>query len=164
VLDAQLVVHLAAGTIGVGLLLATAAVIYDLRLPRTVAAAVLVYLAGALALYALSFVLAALAPNARTASAVGFVVYFPMIFLCALSSPARICPHRCDASARCCRSLPWSRHSGRPVGRQDQHRRPGRAGRHGGGRIGDPVLAAGQLLRPGPRRRSQLAVGVRLVG
>jgi ABC-2 type transport system permease protein len=42
---------------------------------------VLVYLAGALALYALGVVLAALAPNARTANAVGFVVYFPMIVL-----------------------------------------------------------------------------------
>lgn len=87
VLGAQLVVHLAAGTIGVALLLAAATAFYDLSLPRTVAAAVLVYLAGALALYALGFVLAALAPNARTASAVGFVVYFPMIFLCGAVIP-----------------------------------------------------------------------------
>jgi ABC-2 type transport system permease protein len=81
VLGAQLVVHLVASTIGVALLLATATVFYDLRLPRAIAVAALVYLAGALALFALGFVLAALAPNARTASAVGFVVYFPMIFL-----------------------------------------------------------------------------------
>jgi ABC-2 type transport system permease protein len=81
VLGAQLVVHLVASTIGVALLLATATVLYDLHLPRAIAAAVLVYLAGALALYALGFILAALAPNARTANAVGFVVYFPMIFL-----------------------------------------------------------------------------------
>jgi ABC-2 type transport system permease protein len=81
VFGAQLVVQLVAATIGVALLLVTANVMYDLRLPRAVAAAVLAYLAGALALYALGFVLGALAPSARTANAVGFVVYFPMIFL-----------------------------------------------------------------------------------
>ena len=81
VLGAQLVVQLVAGTIGVALLLAAATAFYDLSRPRAIGAAVLVYLAGALALYALGFVLAALAPNARTASAAGFVVYFPMIFL-----------------------------------------------------------------------------------
>ena len=87
VLGAQLVVHLVASTIGVALLLAAATVFYDLRLPRAIAVAALVYLAGALALFALGFVLAALAPNARTASAVGFVVYFPMIFLCGAVIP-----------------------------------------------------------------------------
>jgi ABC-2 type transport system permease protein len=87
VLGAQLVVHLAAASVGVALLLAAATVFYDLSPPRAIAAAVLVYLAGALALYALGFVLAALAPNARTANAVGFVVYFPMIFLCGAVIP-----------------------------------------------------------------------------
>jgi ABC-2 type transport system permease protein len=81
VLGAQLVVHLAASTLGVAMLLAVATAFFDVPLPRAVPAAVLVYLAGALALYAIGFVLAALAPNARTANAVGFVVYFPMIFL-----------------------------------------------------------------------------------
>jgi ABC-2 type transport system permease protein len=61
VLGAQLVVQLVAATIGVALLLATATVMYDLRPPRAPAAAVLAYLAGALALYAIGFVLAALA-------------------------------------------------------------------------------------------------------
>jgi ABC-2 type transport system permease protein len=42
---------------------------------------VLVYAAGAVAMCAIGFVVAALAPNARTASVIGFVVYFPMIFL-----------------------------------------------------------------------------------
>jgi ABC-2 type transport system permease protein len=81
VLGSQLVVQLVASTIGVALLLGVATVFYDLNLPRTIPAVVLAFLAGAVALYALGFVLAALAPNARTANAVGFVVYFPMIFL-----------------------------------------------------------------------------------
>jgi ABC-2 type transport system permease protein len=87
VLGAQLVVHLAASTIGVALLVAVAAAFYDVALPRAVPAAILVYLAGALALYALGFVVAALAPNARAANAIGFVVYFPMIFLCGAVIP-----------------------------------------------------------------------------
>jgi ABC-2 type transport system permease protein len=87
VLGAQLVVQLAASTLGVALLLAVAGAFYGVALPRAVPAAVLVYLAGALALYAVGFVLAALAPNARTANAVGFVVYFPMIFLCGAVIP-----------------------------------------------------------------------------
>ncbi len=81
VLGAQLVVQLVASTVGVALLLGVATVFYDLRLPRAIPAVALAYLVGALALYAIGFVLAALAPNARTANAVGFVVYFPMIFL-----------------------------------------------------------------------------------
>jgi ABC-2 type transport system permease protein len=81
VLGAQLVVNLFAGTVGVALLLAAATVFHDLHLPQSPAAAVLVYAAGAVAMYAIGFVVAALAPNARTASVIGFVVYFPMIFL-----------------------------------------------------------------------------------
>jgi ABC-2 type transport system permease protein len=81
VLGAQLVVYLVAGAVGVALLLAAATVFYDLRLPRAPAGGVLVYAAGAIAMCAIGFVLAALAPNARTANAIGFVIYFPMIFL-----------------------------------------------------------------------------------
>jgi|Tabmets5t2r1_1033131.scaffolds.fasta_scaffold02047_5 ABC-2 type transport system permease protein len=87
VLGAQLVVHLAASTAGVALLLTVAGAFDDVAVPRSIPAAVLVYLAGALALYALGFVVAALAPNARTANVVGFVVYFPMIFLCGAVIP-----------------------------------------------------------------------------
>ena len=87
VLGAQLVVNLVAGTVGVALLLAAATVFYDLRLPQATAGAVLVYAAGAVAMCAIGFVLAALAPNARTANAIGFVIYFPMIFLCGAVIP-----------------------------------------------------------------------------
>jgi ABC-2 type transport system permease protein len=90
VLGAQLVVQLVASTIGVALLLGVATVFYDLNLPRTIPAVVLAFLAGAVALYALGFVLAALAPNARTANAVGFVVYFPMIFLSGAIFPRQV--------------------------------------------------------------------------
>jgi ABC-2 type transport system permease protein len=87
VLGTQLVVYLVAGAAGVGLLLAAATVFHDLGLPRAAAAALLVYAVGALAMCALGFVLAAAAPNARTANAIGFVVYFPMIFLCGAVIP-----------------------------------------------------------------------------
>jgi ABC-2 type transport system permease protein len=87
VLGAQLVVHLAASTIAVALLLAVAGAFFEVALPQAIPAAVLVYLAGALALYALGFVVAALAPNARAANVIGFVVYFPMIFLCGAVIP-----------------------------------------------------------------------------
>jgi ABC-2 type transport system permease protein len=61
----------------------------------------LVYLAGALALFALGFVLAALAPNARTANAAGFAVYFPMIFLSGALPVRRRHPrHALSASMR----------------------------------------------------------------
>jgi ABC-2 type transport system permease protein len=87
VLGAQLVVYLVAGAVGVALLLVAATVLYDLALPRAAAAAAVVYVAGALAMCALGFIVAALAPNARTANAIGFVVYFPMIFLCGAVIP-----------------------------------------------------------------------------
>jgi ABC-2 type transport system permease protein len=87
VLGAQLVVYLLAGAVGVALLLAAATVLYDLALPQAAAAAAVIYAAGALAMCALGFIVAALAPNARTANAIGFVVYFPMIFLCGAVIP-----------------------------------------------------------------------------
>jgi ABC-2 type transport system permease protein len=81
VLGAQLVVNLVAATVGVALLVAAATVFYDLRLPQALVGVVLVYVAGAVAMCAIGFLLAALAPNARTANAIGFAIYFPMIFL-----------------------------------------------------------------------------------
>jgi ABC-2 type transport system permease protein len=87
VLGAQLVVYLIAGAVGVALLLVAATVFYDLALPRAAGAWVILYVAGALAMCALGFIVAALAPNARTANAIGFVVYFPMIFLCGAVIP-----------------------------------------------------------------------------
>ena len=96
---AQLVVYLLACAVGVALLLVAATVFYDLALPRAAAAAALVYAAGALAMCALGFIVAALAPNARTANAIGFVVYFPMIFLCGAVIP-RHALSRLDAAHR----------------------------------------------------------------
>jgi ABC-2 type transport system permease protein len=87
VLGAQLVVYLIVGAVGVALLLVAATVLYDLALPQAAPAAALAYVAGALAMCALGFIVAALAPNARTANAIGFVIYFPMIFLCGAVIP-----------------------------------------------------------------------------
>jgi ABC-2 type transport system permease protein len=87
VLAAQLVVQLAVSTLGLVLLVAVGMLWFDLNLPAAAGGLVLAYLLGALAIFALGFVVAALVRSARVASAVGFVVFFPMIFLSGAAVP-----------------------------------------------------------------------------
>jgi ABC-2 type transport system permease protein len=87
VLCAHLLVQLLASTAGLALLLAVGFAFYDLSLPGAPLWAVLAYLAGAVAVFAVGFVIAALAPSARTAEAAGFAIFFPMIFLSGVVVP-----------------------------------------------------------------------------
>jgi ABC-2 type transport system permease protein len=87
VLIAHLLVQLLVSTVGLGLLLAVGLLFYDLNLPGAPGWALVAYLTGAVAVFAVGFVLAALAPSARTAEAAGFAIFFPMIFLSGAAVP-----------------------------------------------------------------------------
>jgi ABC-2 type transport system permease protein len=87
VLAAQVVVQLALATAGLAVLAAVGMLVYDLNPPAATAAFAGAYLLGALAVLALGFLVASLARSARVASAAGFVVFFPMIFLSGAAVP-----------------------------------------------------------------------------
>ncbi len=81
ILVSQLLVNLAMTILGIALLLLTAWLVYDLRLPAAPFALAPAFVAASLSLFAVGFVLAGVLPSARTAQIVGQVVFFPMFFL-----------------------------------------------------------------------------------
>lgn len=81
VLMAQALVSLMTTAAGIALLLVMGRLVYDLRLPEAPLAVALAYVLASLSFLAVGFVLAGLVPSARTATVVGQVVFFPMLFL-----------------------------------------------------------------------------------
>lgn len=81
ILVAHVLVNLLMTTVGIVLLLLTARIVYDLRLPEAPFSVALAFLLASLSFFSLGFVLAGLMPTARTAQIVGQVVFFPMFFL-----------------------------------------------------------------------------------
>ena len=81
ILAAHVLVNLIMTAVGIMLLLLTARIVYDLRLPEAPFSVTLAFVLASLSFFALGFVLAGLLPSARTAQIVGQVVFFPMFFL-----------------------------------------------------------------------------------
>jgi len=81
ILAAHVLVNLLMTTVGISLLLFTARIVYDIRLPEAPFSVALAFLISSLSFFALGFVLAGVLPSARTAQIVGQVVFFPMFFL-----------------------------------------------------------------------------------
>jgi ABC-2 type transport system permease protein len=87
VLAAQLAVNLTALVVTVALLLAVARFGYGVHLPRQFAGFVIAALFGAAALLAIGLSVAAVAPSARAAQAIGTMLFFPMMFFAGLWLP-----------------------------------------------------------------------------
>lgn len=81
ILATHVLVNLLMTAAGISLLLLTARIVYDLRLPEAPFSVALAFLVASLSFFALGFVLAGVLPSARTAQIVGQVVFFPMFFL-----------------------------------------------------------------------------------
>jgi ABC-2 type transport system permease protein len=81
ILAAHVLANLLMTAVGIALLLLTARIVYDLRLPEAPLSLMLAFLVASLSFFALGFVLAGVLPTARTAQIVGQVVFFPMFFL-----------------------------------------------------------------------------------
>ncbi|MEU8781751.1 ABC transporter permease [Streptomyces sp. NPDC048637] len=60
---------------------------FDVDLPRKLPAYLISYLLVALAMFAIGLLLAALAPTGRSASALGSLVFFPLVFFAGLWLP-----------------------------------------------------------------------------
>jgi ABC-2 type transport system permease protein len=78
--------------LGVILLVATAVLFYDLRLPSGDVSVVPAILLGAFSFFAIGFVLAGLMPTPRTAQAVGMAIFYPMLFLSGAAMPRFMFP------------------------------------------------------------------------
>jgi ABC-2 type transport system permease protein len=87
VLGAQLLANLTVAAVTVVLLLALARIGYGVALPRQLAGFVIATLLAAAALMAIGLFIAALAPSAKAAQAIGAVLFYPLMFFAGLWLP-----------------------------------------------------------------------------
>ncbi len=92
-LAAQYVLHGAAVAMSAVLVLVVGRVAFDVRLPGSVGPYVLVLALALLACLAIGGVVGGLAPTARISSAIGTLVFFPMMFTAGLWAPVQTMPH-----------------------------------------------------------------------
>jgi ABC-2 type transport system permease protein len=86
-LTAQIVAQLAMALAGAAIVTGVGVIGFGVDLPAHPAPLALAFVLSALMCYAIGFVIAALAPRARTAELIGLLVMFPMIFLAGAAIP-----------------------------------------------------------------------------
>ena len=92
VIGAQLGINLVMTTIGMLLLLTVALVVYKLQIPGNIFGIAGVFLLSMLSVFSIGFLIASLASNMKTASALANLIYFPMLFLTGATLPLEIMP------------------------------------------------------------------------
>lgn len=91
-LAAQLAVYAVLSIVALALLIAVAHVAYDVPLPLDPVGYVAAYLLGMGALFAVGLLIAALAPSARTATAIAIPLFFAVMFLGGVYLPRVLLP------------------------------------------------------------------------
>ncbi|BCJ48461.1 transport permease protein [Actinoplanes ianthinogenes] len=86
-IGAQLLMATVFSVLTMLVMLAIGRLAFDVSLPGQVAAYLLTYLLVALALFAIGLLVAAVAPTARSAGAIGSLVFFPLMFFAGLWLP-----------------------------------------------------------------------------
>lgn len=105
ILGAHAATHLAIALIGLVMLVGVGTYAFDLTAPVAWATTAAAITASALMVVAVGFVLASVAPTARTAQAVGAALYFPAIFVSGVVFPAEALP---DLAQRIAQALPFT--------------------------------------------------------
>lgn len=99
VLAAQLVVMLIVTVLGTVALVAVGVGAFALRCTGTIASIVAAFVVCSGALFALGMALAAVVPTVRAAQTVGFVIFYPMIFLSGAALPRELLPQALQSAA-----------------------------------------------------------------
>ncbi|WP_069386475.1 ABC transporter permease [Cellulosimicrobium cellulans] len=89
---AHLVINLVAVVAATAVALVVGSFVFDVPAPRNVGTVALAFVLAVLAMLSLGTVVAARAPKASTASAIGTLIYFPMLFLSGLWTPGPVMP------------------------------------------------------------------------
>ena len=92
VIFASLVVQGSALIVASGLTVAVAKIVFDVSLPGSWVGAILALVLGTTSMCAVGMLVAAVAPNAKAASGIGTLVYFPMMFFAGVWTPGPIMP------------------------------------------------------------------------
>ena len=88
----QLLVNGFMSIVGLALLVIVGKLVFDLHFLGNVFDFVIAFLLSMVSIFSVGFVIAATAPNSRTATAIAYVVYFPMLFLSGATIPLQIMP------------------------------------------------------------------------
>jgi len=100
ILIAEVLMLLLITVVGVALLVVAAKVVYGLRFSGHPLSVVAAFLLSTMSFFALGFVLASLAPTARTGQVVAMVLFYPMLFLSGASVPWETLPEGVKRFAR----------------------------------------------------------------
>lgn len=92
VIISQISVSLIMTVGGMLLLFVTAKLVFDLHFAGSFLPVTAVFLLSTLSIFSLGFLVAAVAPNMRAATAIAYLIYFPMLFLTGATIPLEIMP------------------------------------------------------------------------
>lgn len=92
VLYAHLMISVLCLTVATGLALAAGAIVLDLPMPQRPVLTAVVFGLGAAAMLGVGLIIGGLAPKASSASGIGMLVYFPMLFFAGLWTPGPMMP------------------------------------------------------------------------
>ncbi|WP_114906079.1 ABC transporter permease [Ornithinimicrobium murale] len=99
VLFAQAVVQLAGVTAGGVLALAVGSLVFDAPMAQNPLLALVVFLLATASMFGIGVLIGGLAPKGATASGIGMLIYFPMLFLAGLWTPGPMMPDAVEAIA-----------------------------------------------------------------
>jgi ABC-2 type transport system permease protein len=97
---ADLVSNLVVTILGIIILLIVGKLMYDVHFAGSVFAVMLAVLLGCLAMFAIGYLIASLAPNARAGQVIGMVLLYPMMFISGAGMPLEIMPETIRNIAR----------------------------------------------------------------
>ncbi|HBN97261.1 MAG TPA: ABC transporter permease, partial [Firmicutes bacterium] len=92
ILVSQVVVNSITTVAGIGLLLVVAKLVYSVQFFGNVLTTLMAFLLVMISMFSLGLVIAGVTPNARAATSLAFILYFPMLFLSGASIPLYIMP------------------------------------------------------------------------
>ncbi len=92
VIVSAILVNLLVALVGALALVASAKFLYALQLPSNPLEIFMAFLYSAVAFFAISFVIASLAPNSDAARSIGMALYFPMMFISGAAFPRFLFP------------------------------------------------------------------------